>query len=457
MTLDKEIFRAYDIRGIVDSQLNDQTIYQLGQALGTEALIQGSDSLITARDGRLSSPALMPVLQVGILSTGCNVIDIGMVPTPILYFGTHYLPCNSGVMLTGSHNPANYNGIKPIIDGKNLDADAILALYDRIQEGDFYCGNGRLQTVDISEAYLEKITAHIVLKRPIKVVIDCANGATGHIAPQLFERLGCELISLYTDIDGHFPHHHPDPSVPANMHDLIAAVKTHQADIGFAFDGDGDRLGMVTNEGEIIWPDRQLALFAKDILPRHPGSTIVYDVKCSNLVKNTILEQGGRPLMYKTGHTLIKNKMMETDSPLSGEMSGHIYFKERWFGFDDGLYTGARFLEILTHQSKSSADLFREISAGVNTPELKLSMPENRKFSFIDALFKEARFEDAEMTTIDGLRIDLKESWGLVRASNTTPHLIFRFEGDDEAALIDIQHRFRAWMLQVDNTLELPF
>lgn len=457
MTIHKEIFRAYDIRGIVDTQLNENTLYLLGQAIGTEVLAQTGNTIITARDGRLSGPKLMKALQQGILSTGCHIIDIGMVPTPMLYFATHFLKSNSGCMLTGSHNPANYNGIKPVINGKSLTPENLLSLYDCIENKAFATGKGSITQTDITENYLNHITNHIKLARPLKIVIDCANGATGKVAPALFTRLGCDVIPMYTEIDGRFPNHHPDPSVLENMQDLIKRVKKEKADIGFAFDGDGDRLGLVTNEGEVIWPDRQLALFAQDILSRHPGTSVVYDVKCSKHLTDMIKQCGGRPVMHKTGHSLIKNKMIAEKALLSGEMSGHIYFKERWFGFDDGVYTGARLLEILTHQSLSSADLFRTIPCGVNTPELKLAMDEARKFGFIDALLKNADFHDAQMTTIDGLRVDFEDGWGLVRASNTTPHLILRFEANDQAGLDRIKAVFRELLLAQDSTLELPF
>ncbi|NNM59248.1 MAG: phosphomannomutase/phosphoglucomutase [Legionellales bacterium] len=457
MLISKEIFRAYDIRGIVDIQLNADTIYLLGQAIGTEVLAQGGNTIITGRDGRLSGPVLLAALQQGLLSTGCDIIDIGMVPTPVLYFATHTLKSNSGSMLTGSHNPANYNGIKPVINGRSLTPESLLKLYDCIQNKAFSTGQGSLTTTDVTENYLSHITDHIKLKRPVKLVIDCANGATGNIAPELFSRLGCDVIPMYTEVDGRFPNHHPDPSAPENLQDLIVRVRTEKADLGFAFDGDGDRLGVVTNEGEIIWPDRQLAFFAKDILSRHPGTPVVYDVKCSSHLTNIVKQCGGQPIMYKTGHSLIKNKMIEEKALLSGEMSGHIYFKERWFGFDDGLYTGARLLEIFTAQSLSSADLFRTIPSGVNTPELKLAMNEDLKFGFIDTLVKNADFPDAEMTTIDGLRVDFEDGWGLVRASNTTPHLILRFEAINQASLDRIKAVFRDLLLAQDKTLKLPF
>lgn len=457
MTIDKEIFRAYDIRGIVDTQLDEYAVRQIGEALGSEVLAQGGNTIITARDGRLSSPRLMPVLQNGIMSTGCNVIDIGMVPTPLLYYATHVLESTSGVMLTGSHNPANYNGLKIVINSVTLTSSAILGLYNRIKYKRIYMGRGKLKHIDVTDKYLTQITEKHALSRPIKIVIDCGNGVTGMIAPTLFKKLGCDVTTLYPEIDGNFPNHHPDPSIPANLQDLIKTVKEKNADVGFAFDGDGDRLGVITNKGEIIWPDRQLALFAKDILSRHPGTTIVYDVKCSKHLTHIIKQAGGIPLMYKTGHSLLKAKMQEVNALLSGEMSGHLYFKERWFGFDDGMYTGVRLLEILDQQKLSSAELFQAIPDSVNTPELKLPMPEKRKFAFMETLIKQANFPDAEINTIDGLRADFIDGWGLIRPSNTTPYLILRFEADNERSLARIKEIFREALLKLDNALELPF
>ncbi len=457
MEIAQEIFRAYDIRGIVETQLNESSVYAIGRGIGSEVLAQGETSIITARDGRLSGPHLMMALQQGILSTGCNVIDIGMQPTPVLYYATHILGHSSGVILTGSHNPPNYNGIKIVIAEKTLTPEDIQHLYHRIQNEDFTQGHGRLESADVEDRYIEQITNHIKLTQPVKIVLDCGNGVTGELAPRLFNALGCEVIALYEEIDGNFPNHHPDPSVPENLTTLIQTVKETQADIGFAFDGDGDRLGVVTNEGDIIWADRQLALFAKDILARNPGNLVVYDVKCSKHLAHIIRESGGVPLMYKTGHSLIKNKMHECGALISGEMSGHIYFKERWFGFDDGMYTGARLLEILTQQPLSSAELFQTIPNSINTPELKLPMAESKKFGFMELLIKAANFPGAILHTIDGLRVDFADGWGLVRPSNTTPYLILRFESDNQSGLERIQQSFREMLLGLDASLKLPF
>lgn len=457
MTIEKEIFRAYDIRGIVNKQLNEETVYLIGQAIGTEVLAQGSQTIITARDGRLSGPQLIAALHKGILATGCHVIDIGMTPTPVLYFATHTLGSTSGVVLTGSHNPPEYNGLKVVINGQSLSSEAVLQLYYRIKYNRIYQGRGRLTTIDVSQAYLDYICQNNQLSRKIKVVIDCGNGATGILAPQLFKKLGCEVTSLYDTVDGHFPNHHPDPSIAINLQDLIQTVKAQKADIGLAFDGDGDRLGVVTNAGEIIWADRQLALFARDILTKHPGSTIVYDVKCSKHLTAIIKQSGGKPLMYKTGHSLLKNKMLEVGAVLSGEMSGHLYFKDRWFGFDDGMYTGVRLLEILANQTLTSDALFRTIPDSINTPELKIAIAEKDKFNFITMLINKAVFPDAEINTIDGLRVDFTDGWGLIRCSNTTAHLTLRFEADNDQAMIRIQRQFRDLLLGLDAKLVLPF
>ncbi|MGB6977282.1 MAG: phosphomannomutase/phosphoglucomutase, partial [Gammaproteobacteria bacterium] len=347
------IFRAYDIRGIVDENLTPDIVFAIGQALGSEALAQGENTIVTARDGRLSGPLLLTALQSGILATGCDVIDIGAVPTPVLYFATHTLATRSGVMLTGSHNPPNYNGLKIVLAGQALSGDQLQGLYQRIVEGRLTQGTGVIQQLNVMDDYIAHIKTTVHLARPLKVVIDAGNGIAGKVAPLLFKALGCEVIELYCEVDGHFPNHHPDPSQPENLQDLIATVKKTRADIGLAFDGDGDRLGVVTEQGEIIWPDRQLMLFASDILRRQPESTIIFDVKCTQHLPRWIEQQGGNPLMWKTGHSLIKAKLRESQAPLAGEMSGHIFFQERWFGFDDGLYAGVRLLEILSHESRT--------------------------------------------------------------------------------------------------------
>ncbi|MEE9452473.1 MAG: phosphomannomutase/phosphoglucomutase [Gammaproteobacteria bacterium] len=455
----KSIFRAYDIRGIVDEDLTPEIVYHIALAIGSEAQSLGEKSIIVARDCRLSSPELSKTLVQGLLNTGCDVIDIGTVPTPVLYFATHTLAFKSGVMLTGSHNPGHYNGLKIVLGGKTLAGNDIQDLYQRIAEGNYRLSQdrGRLSEQNIVDYYIQRICGLVQLKRPLKVVIDCGNGVASIVAPQLFKSLGCEVVELYCEADGRFPNHHPDPSVPENLQDLIATVLSEKADLGLAFDGDADRLGAVTNEGQIIWPDRQMMLFARDILSRHEGATIIFDVKCSAELAHLITAHGGNPLMCQTGHSLVKAKMVETHALLAGELSGHIFFKERWYGFDDALYAGCRLLEILSQQTMHLSELFQQIPDHVNTPELRVSIAEEKKFSFMRQLKQQADFSDGKIITIDGLRVEYEQGWGLVRASNTSPYLILRFEAQDEAALSHIQAIFKQQLLSVDSELEIPY
>lgn len=453
----KNIFRAYDIRGIVGESITPELIFTLGKAIGSAAQEQGEQTIMTARDGRLSGPLLMKALHKGLRESGCDVIDIGQVPSPVLYFATHYLNYRSGVMLTASHNPSNYNGLKIILAGKSLSEGSIDELYRRIQAGAFKSGKGSYQPISVTEAYINRITEDISLARPLRVVLDCGNGVAGVVAPELLRRLGCEVIELFCDVDGRFPHHHPDPSVPENLKDLIASVQQHKADIGLALDGDGDRLGVVTHDGEIIWPDRQMMLYAMDVLSRNPGALIIYDIKSTGLLGKWIEKYGGHSLMWKTGHSIMKAKLEETGALLAGEMSGHIFFKERWYGFDDGMYTAARLLEIVAKSQKNVSDLFSELPNSINTPELKLPIAEDKKFAFIQAFQKQIDFPDAKLSKIDGVRADFSEGWGLVRASNTSPCLTLRFEADNAAALTRIQRLFREALLAMDPHLELPF
>ncbi len=458
-TIPKEIFRAYDIRGIVDQTLTPHVVQEIGRALGTMVLNTGEDSIVVARDGRLSSLGLQNALCSGILSTGCHVIDIGMVPTPVLYFATYFLKIPSGVMITGSHNPPDYNGLKIIIGGKALYGDGILALYSLVKTGVFRCGKGQNVVKEVIEPYVDTIRKDVQLPRSLKIVVDCGNGVTGRIAPLLYESLGCEVIPLFCEVDGRFPNHHPDPGQPKNLNDLIQIVCRYRADIGLAFDGDGDRLGVVDNEGKIIWPDRQLILFAKEVLSFHSSATIIFDVKCTRHVANMVTEFGGQPLMWKTGHSLIKAKMQETGALLAGEMSGHLFFKDRWFGFDDGLYAGARLLEIISKESfnKTAAEVFATLPDSVSTPELHINVTEQGKFESVEKLISLAQFEDAKVSTIDGLRVDFKDGFGLVRPSNTGPNLILRFEGDNSAVLLRIQAEFRNLLHSVEPQWKLPF
>jgi phosphomannomutase / phosphoglucomutase len=458
--ISKEIFRAYDIRGEYPQYLNEPTVYALGLAIGELIQSQGQKNIVVGRDARLSGPALMAALTTGLLESGCDVHDVGIVPTPLLYFATYYLPYRSGVMLTGSHNPGNYNGLKLVIDGKSLSGDQISMLYDQIQEPIAKAlVPGVMHQHDCVDAYFNRISNDVYLPRPLKIVVDCGNGVAGGIAPALYRKLGCEVIELFCEVDGHFPNHHPDPSVDENLQDLIAAVKLHEADCGLAFDGDADRLGVVTSLGEIIRPDRQLILFAKDVLSREPGSTIIYDVKCTKHCDSMIREYGGEPVMMRTGHSLMKAALFDLGASLAGEMSGHIFFKERWYGFDDGIYAGARLLEILASDERESHEVFAELPQSVNTPELKVNIEEARKFTFIDSFIKNTVFSETpvSVSTIDGLRVEFKEGWGLVRASNTTPCLILRFEADTEQALLRIQTMFKDALHKLDVALVVPF
>jgi phosphomannomutase/phosphoglucomutase len=455
--IDPSIFRAYDIRGVVNQSLTTTAVRQIGRAIGSEALQRGCNTIVVGRDGRLSGPALVDALITGLNETGCDVKDIGVVPTPVLYFAAHYLDTQSGVMVTGSHNPPDYNGLKIVIDGETLSGESIQQLRERIEEDNLISGQGSKDSLNVVPDYIERIRSDVHVDRPLKVVLDCGNGVAGAVAPQLLRDLGCEVTELFCEVDGNFPNHHPDPSKPENMEDLITAVREQQADIGMAFDGDGDRLGVVTTEGSIVWPDRILMLFAADVLERNPGGKIIYDVKCSRFLDGIIREHGGEPLMWKTGHSFIKAKIRESGALLAGEMSGHIFFKERWYGFDDGLYSAARLLEVLGKDARLPTEVFAALPDSVNTPELNISMQEGEPPRFMDSLMASAHFEDARVHTIDGLRVEFPDGWGLVRASNTTPVLVLRFEADDEAALARIMGEFRRVMLQVKEDLSLPF
>jgi phosphomannomutase/phosphoglucomutase len=452
-----DIFRAYDIRGIVDQELTPNSVYTIGRAIGSEAIAQNVHNIIIARDGRLSGKTLSHALAHGLMDSGCDVIDIGAVPTPVLYFATHELKTGSGVMLTGSHNPANYNGLKTMLAGHTLSEETIQHLYQRIQKNDLSEGHGTLKNIDVTEAYIQRIIVDVKLHRPLKIIVDAGNGITGELAPKLYRAMGCEVIELFCEIDGNFPNHHPDPSKPKNLQDLIVKVAKEKADIGFAFDGDGDRLGIVTNSGEIIAADRQLMLYAIDVLSRNPNAKIIYDVKCSRLLGEVITQHQGEPVMWKTGHSLIKQKMKELDVPLAGEMSGHIFFKERWYGFDDGLYTGARLLEILSKENISAHHIFGALPNAIATPEINIAMDDNKKFIFVEKLAKNAKFEKATLFTIDGMRVEFSDGWGLIRCSNTTPCLVLRFEANNEAALQRIQAQFKQAILKQDPSIDVPF
>ncbi|HEX6733933.1 MAG TPA: phosphomannomutase/phosphoglucomutase [Azonexus sp.] len=455
--LPAEIFKAYDIRGIVGKTLTADIVRQVGHALGSLAIEQGQTAIAVGRDGRLSGPELAGALMDGICAAGCDAIDVGCVPTPVTYFAAYELGCHSCVSVTGSHNPPDYNGLKMVIGGTTLALDAIQDLRQRIVAGNFKHGQGQKRSADVAAAYVERIVADVKLARPLKIVMDCGNGVAGAIAPELFKRLGCEIVPLYCEVDGNFPNHHPDPSKPEHLKDVIQALKDTDAELGIAFDGDGDRLGVVTKDGEIIFPDRQLMLFAADVLARVPGGTIIYDVKCTRLLAPWIRQHGGVPLMWNTGHALVKAKLKATGAPLAGEMSGHTFFKERWYGFDDGLYTGARLLEILARSADANAPL-KTLPNAPSTPELNIKMAEGEPFALIDKLKADGRFAGAEqVVTIDGVRVEYADGFGLARPSNTTPVVVLRFEADNAAALERIQGAFRQALSAVWPGLALPF
>ena len=460
IAIDPAIFRAYDVRGVVGKSLTADVARLLGQAIGSVMRDKGLPEIVVGRDGRLSGPELASALADGLRAAGIDVIDLGAVPTPVVYYAAFRFNTGCGVAVTGSHNPPEYNGFKIVVGGETLAEGAIQDLYQRIASNQLAKGDkGNLRHVDVIPDYVDRITSDVQAGRRLKVVIDAGNGIAGAVAPQVLEGIGCEVIPLYCEVDGSFPNHHPDPSDPHNLEDLIFAVKQTGADLGVAFDGDGDRLGVVTRTGEIIFPDRTLMLFARDVLSRQPGATVIYDVKCTGHLKGVILDAGGSPLMWRTGHSLMKAKMRETGAELAGEMSGHFFFKERWYGFDDGIYAGARLLEILAGDldERTPEEIFATCPKGVSTPELKVEMREGEHYRFIDAFRQKASFGDATLTTIDGVRADWPDGWGLVRPSNTTPVLVLRFDADNEAALKRIQGLFREQLLAIDPALKLPF
>ncbi|NNK05443.1 MAG: phosphomannomutase/phosphoglucomutase [Xanthomonadales bacterium] len=453
----ESIFRAYDIRGIVGETLDADVARQVGQCVGSIAVDKDAGPVVVARDGRESGSDLVAGMIEGIASTGCDVIDIGAVPTGVLYFAAYELGSGTGVMVTGSHNPPDYNGFKILIGGVTWAGEQITDMFTRIQSGNLRVGKGKISEQDMLDSYRERISGDIQLKKPLKVVADCGNGIGGICAVDVLRDIGADVMALFDEVDGTFPNHHPDPSEPENLQDLIEAVRLMDADIGVAFDGDADRLGVVTSTGEIIYSDRLMMLFVEDILSRVPGSTIIYDVKCTGHLHYVIEEAGGKPMMYKTGHSLIKNKMKEVNAPFAGEMSGHFFFKERWYGFDCGIYSAARLLEILAADERDAREVLNSLPNSVSTPELKVQMEEGENHAFVAELQQKARFADARITTIDGLRADFVDGWGLVRASNTTPILVCRFDAEDETALQRIKEVFKVQMLAINDQLELPF
>ncbi len=457
VALDGSIFRAYDIRGVIGKTLDAGVAVQIGRAIGSLALEQGAGPVVVGRDGRLSGPQLVEGLVNGVTQSGCDVIDVGAVPTGVLYYAAHELSDGTGVMVTGSHNPPDYNGFKIMIGGKTLYGPDIYGLFERIEAGQLASGSGTKTTQPVLSAYKGRIASDIHLQRSLKVVADTGNGIGGVAVADVLRAIGADVYSLFEEVDGEFPNHHPDPSEPENLEDLIVAVKALNADIGVAFDGDADRLGVVTPDGEIVFPDRIMMLFAADVLSRNPGATVIYDVKCTGHLKTAIEASGGKPLMWKTGHSLIKNKMKEEGAPLAGEMSGHFFFKERWYGVDDGIYSCARLLEILAAHEESPQEVLKALPSSVSTPELKVYMSEGETHPYVQAFKEQASFDGAVITTIDGVRADYSDGWGLVRSSNTTPVLVLRFDADNEQALKRIQNVFRAQMLAVNPDLELPF
>jgi len=453
LNLEAEIFRAYDIRGIVTTNLTSEVVYWIGRAFAGEANDAGQKKVAVGRDGRLSSPELSTALIKGLNEGGVDVVDVGMVPTPLLYYATHALNTGTGIMITGSHNPPDYNGLKMVLAGVTLAEDRIQTLRKRIEDDDLPEGEGNTETVDIIDKYVDRVVGDIVLGQAPKVVIDCGNGVAGAVAPQLLRELGCEVIELYCEVDGNFPNHHPDPAEMENLADLITVVEAENADLGLAFDGDGDRLGVITNKGGVVWPDKLLMLFSRDIVGRNPGSDIIYDVKCSRHLNTLISEYGGRPIMCKTGHSHIKAKIIETGALLGGEFSGHICFAERWYGFDDALYSAARLLEITSGETKTVEELFDEFPVTFMTPELKIHTTEARKTEIMQLLSSKADFGDGTITTIDGIRVDYSDGWGLIRQSNTSPVLTLRFEADGQTPLDRIQNIFQTELHKLDSEL----
>ena len=453
-----EIFKAYDIRGIVDKTLTEEGAQAIGQALGTMARAKGVNRFVVGRDGRLSGPRLAKALSRGLNAAGMDVIDIGVVATPMVYFATHHFSTGSGVMVTGSHNPPEYNGLKMMVAGDTLAAETIQDLRRIVESGKLATGSGKVEAADIADVYLHRIVSDVKLARPMTIAVDCGNGSPGAYAPELFRKLGCKVIELFCEVDGNFPNHHPDPSKPENLQDLIAKLKESDAELGLAFDGDGDRLGVVTKSGTIIYPDRQLMLFAEEVLSRNPGAEVIFDVKCTRNLFPWIRKHGGKPLLWKTGHSLIKSKLKETGAPLAGEMSGHVFFKDRWYGFDDGMYAGARLLEIVS-RSANASKVLEALPDSISTPELNVALDhEGENHKLIAELQRTAHFDGAtEINTIDGLRVEYPDGFGLMRASNTTPVIVLRFEADTREALARIQRDFKRVLSAAKPDAAIPY
>jgi len=452
-----EIFRAYDIRGIAGKVLSAAVVREIGRALGTLGSERGARIFAVGRDGRHSSPEICGALMDGLNASGADVLELGVVPTPVAYFAAHHLGCQSAVMVTGSHNPAEYNGLKMVVAGDTLSGDEIQDLRRRVESGVFAAGAGKRTRADVLDAYVDRIVGDVKLDRPFKVALDCGNGVAGVVAPRLFRRLGCEVTELFSEVDGNFPNHHPDPSKLENLRSLVQELKTGKAELGLAFDGDGDRLGVVTKSGRIIFPDRQLMLYAKDVLSRNPGAEIIYDVKCTRLLAPWIERHGGRPLIWKSGHSLVKAKLKQTGAPLAGEMSGHVFFKERWYGFDDALYCGARLLEILSKE-KNPTEILEGLPDAPSTPELNWQLAEGEPQALMEKLQAMRPFSNARrVLTIDGVRAEYEDGFGLARASNTSPVIVLRFEGDSPQALARIQEDFSKTLQPLKPDTPLPY
>ena len=452
MEVNQHIFRANDIRGVAYKDLTEEVVIKLGKSLGSEALERGVKDFVIGRDGRLSSPDMYEWLSRGVLSTGCNVINIGIVTSPMFYHSTFVLESASGVVITGSHNPGEYNGFKVVFNNQSTSSEEIVSLKKRILNNDFKTGEGLCRDEDIKESYIDEIISSVKLNKQLNISIDCGNGSAGIIAKEVYERLGCNVRELYGDIDGQFPNHHPDPSKVENMLDLIKDVEENQSCVGLAFDGDADRLGVISPKGEIIYPDRQMILFANQVINESSAAKIVFDVKCSKLLPDEILKLGGEPLICKTGHTFIKQKIRETNAQLGGEMSGHIFFNDRWKGFDDGIYAGARMLEIIA--SEDTKDIFSELPNMVSTPELNVPASDEGKFFLVEEFIKKTDFSNAKIIDIDGIRVEYEKGWGLLRASNTSPVLVLRFEAETEDDLNHIKTIFYENLKRIEPDIE---
>ena len=452
MNINNNIFRAYDIRGIAYKELTEDLVFTLGKSIGTSVLELGETSLIIGRDGRNSSPDLKKWLSEGVMSTGCDVINIGVVPTPLLYFSTHKLQSSSGIMITGSHNPGEYNGFKIVMNKRTISGEKIQKIKDKILSNKFHAGKGSEKKTTVIEMYLTELLKNIDIKRPLRLAIDCGNGAASIIAKRVYESLGCEVEAIYSTLDGNFPNHHPDPSKPENLSDLVKIVKNQKLEVGLAFDGDADRLGVISSKGEIVYPDMQLILFSKDILGKNQKSKIVFDVKCSKLLSSSILQEGGIPIMSKTGHSFIKDTIVKEAAPLGGEMSGHIFFNDKWPGFDDAIYAGARMLELISKKSMKE-DIFSDLPKLVSTPEINVKTTEERKFKIVKEFKALADFPESTKIELDGIRLEFERGWGLIRASNTTPNLVLRFEADTKQNLESIKNKFRKILTKIEPNL----